>query len=563
VSICLAYWLYQALINTNIVKQQIKLEIILDSYQASELQFFVEDNKQFKLEHMQSAKIPEAAKDYKIEFVFPLVEKPGKFRIDPGLTRGKWLIKKITLKGLVKNVEFEGNSIIENFKSNSDTRKFELVNDFVYVESVGEDANLLTEFLFQDYLNDLTIKPFLYFIPFVFSVCFFFFLVYVLNKKLHYFVNAKLTENHYLVFVFLIIISSSYITMTFFPSSGNSENRVLAPKPVFNFSNVIDYPRHFTAYFDDNFGFKKAYTTLNSFYKYTIFNTSSKPEIVAVGRESWLYSTDPKNVGDFQNLKLYSEEELQLIKNNLEEMYAFHEPRGIRFFVMVLPTKSNIYPEYLPTFIKRKNKISKLNQLVDYMNKHSTFKIIDLTNELLSEKNKTAVYYKHDIHWNFEGGYLGYKKLMNRMAVYNTDLAPLPLSHYNKIFRYNHTADLSKQLSLEDYLLNEEWYFEPKDSFSFEQVNPPSYESTPITQATIRTQIKNSKLPKAVVYRDSFFNLIIPFFSEKFSDCIYLWTNEMTYEIIEKETPGYVVLEITEADIDKLLEENPAWLKNK
>ncbi|MBL7883906.1 MAG: hypothetical protein JNL69_07535 [Bacteroidia bacterium] len=545
------------------VKQQIKLEIIIDASQTSELQFFVEDNKQFKLEHMQSAKIPADAKDYRIEFNFPIVEKPGKFRIDPGLTRGKWLIKKITLKGLVKNIEFEGSSIIENFQPNADIRKFELINDAVFVESVGEDSNLLTEFLIEDYLNELTVKPVLYFIPFVFSLCLFLFVLYILNKKLQPFVNVVITNNHLLVLLFLIIISTSYIGMSLFPSSGNSENRVLASKPVFNFLNVVDYPKHYTAYFEDNFGFKKAYTTLNSFFKYTLFNTSSKPEIVAVGKESWLYSIDTKNVGDFQNLNLFTEEELQLVKNNLEEMYAFHEPRGIRFFVMILPSKSSVYPEFLPSFIKKKNTASKLNQLLDYMNANSMFKIIDLTKELIAEKENTTVYYKHDIHWNFEGGYLGYKKLMNRMAEFNPDLAPLPLSHYNKIFRYNHNADLSKQLSLENYLLNEEWYFEPKDTFSFELVNAPTYENTPITQATVRTQIKNSKLPKAVVYRDSFFNLIIPFFSEKFSDCIYLWTNEMTYEIIEKETPGYVVLEITEADIDKLLEENPDWLKKK
>lgn len=563
-SLTVAVLSYFSLVQTDLVKQQIKIEITLDSYQKSELQFFVEDNKQFKVEHLQSFIIPENVTDFKLDFVIPAIATPERVRIDPSLTRGKWRIKRIAFVGLKTTIDFKGQQIIDNFVPNSDIKYYQLDStNNVFLESVGEDSHLLSLFNLSQYSAVLAQKPILYLLPFIFSLCVSLLSYYAFYKKLKPFLNQEFTLNHWLLLIFITIISTPYLVMTFFPSNTTTENRVLTEKPVFNFPHLVEYPKRYVAYFDDNIGLKKTYTTLNSLFKYQLFNSSSKPELVAVGKESWLYSTSIENAGDFKNEKLYTAEELLIIKKNIEEMQAFHEPKGIHFFIMILPIKSSIYPEYLPSFIKKKSEISKLNQVVKFMNATSKVKIIDMTDELLAAKPHTQVYYKHDLHWNFEGGYLAYKKLMERMAVFNPDLAPLPLSHYKKLFRYKYNADLSTQLSLENYLPNEEWYYEPKDTFAFSQVAVPTYENTPVNQPTVRTQIKKSKLPKAVVYRDSYFNLLVPFFSDKFSDCIYLWTNEMTNEIIDKETPGYVVLEITEAAIDKLLEDNPAWLKSK
>ena len=42
------------------VKKEIKIEIVLDAFQESDLQFIVEDNKSFKIENIQTLRIPEA-----------------------------------------------------------------------------------------------------------------------------------------------------------------------------------------------------------------------------------------------------------------------------------------------------------------------------------------------------------------------------------------------------------------------------------------------------------------------------------------------------------------------
>ena len=565
-SILIGYFLYASLIQTDFVKKEIKLELTLDSYQSSEIQFFLEDDKQFKVANMRSQKIDLPKNNYRIDFEIPLVYNPGRIRIDPGFTRGKWLLKKLTFKGLNGEISYNAEEIYNKFEPINDIKQFKFIpNEGVLIESNGQDPYIISKFSSYTFFDFLSKKPVIYFFPFLISLCISLFAFYLVRVKLVDYLNStQLTVEHYLVSIFIVLLFLPLILMTFYPSSSTSgENRELQKKPVFTFDRIINYPKEYNGYFQDNFGFKKQLSTLNSYYKFKLFNTSSKPEIVAIGKNGWLFSTDPNIVGDYQNRKLYNDEELKTIKYNLEEAYNWYAERGIHFFIMVMPLKSNIYPEYLPNSIKRLRENSKLIQLRDYLAANSSVKIIDITEELIKTKPDNEVYYPHDIHMNFNGGYIAYQKLMNEMGKFNLDLNPLPIGNYKKVEKHMHNADLSRLLSLEDILLNDEMQMKKKNEYNYLQVDAPTYETVSIAQPTVRTQIKNSKFPKVVVYRDSFFNLIMPYFSENFSDCIYIWSKEMSVEVIDKETPGYVVYETLESGLDKFLEDNPTRFRKK
>lgn len=558
-----AFLLYKAITKTDFTQKEIKLEIVLDAFQESELQFMIEDDEIFKIENIQTIHVPKASKHI-IELTIPSLEKSGRLRIDPSYTLGKWNIHKITLKGLDKSFVFSGIDIVNNFSPINHIKTYEVKPDgTVYIESNGNDSNLISNFYFKKYEGVLNQTPYIYLFPLLLSICFSILVLYALNKKLQYFNEHKITSNHILLLSFICLISMPAIWMNLLPTEkiSESENRVLKSKPVFNFANILSYPKEFTEYFEDNFGFKKTLTSLNSYYKLKAFHASSKPNSVNIGKDNWLFSVDPINSGDYQNKKIYTPEELTKIKHNLEEAKQWHEKRGIHFFVMILPIKSSIYTEYLPDNMKKKNNTSKLIQLRDYLENNSSAKIIDLTRELLDAKKTQQVYYKQDIHWNFDGGYLGYKKLIQTMSEFNSDLKPITLENYKKEIKLKTNADLSKQLSLETILANEEPDYKRTCDYPFEEISPPEYSSTTLKQKTRRTIIRKSRLPKAIVYRDSFFNMMITFFSENFSDCVYLWTDEMSQEVIEKEAPNFVVYEMIEANIDKLLEDNPDWMK--
>ena len=142
-------------------------------------------------------------------------------------------------------------------------------------------------------------------------------------------------------------------------------------------------------------------------------------------------------------------------------------------------------------------------------------------------------------------------------------IEPMKRSYYYNLQIRLSNADLSNILSLDNILFNDECYLQKGVHKKFKKMEAPVYTTIPIQQNTVKTEIKNSNLPKAVVYRDSYFNLVMPYFSENFRECIYIWSYEMTKEPIEKEKPEFVVLEMTEATIDRLLNDNPKWIKEE
>jgi alginate O-acetyltransferase complex protein AlgJ len=58
------------------------------------------------------------------------------------------------------------------------------------------------------------------------------------------------------------------------------------------------------------------------------------------------------------------------------------------------------------------------------------------------------------------------------------------------------------------------------------------------------TEHPDKRLPRAVVFRDSFASALIPFLSEHFSRAVYLWQNDFDPDVIEQEHPDVVIQEI-------------------
>ena len=561
-----SYYSYMSLIKTDVIKQEIKLEIVLDAFQESNFQFFLEDSVDFKPINSQTIKIPNNVTDFKIEFIVPDLKKPGKIRLDPSVTKGLWHIKKITLKGYSKNIVLKTDSIIKHFVPNNDVKKFEIKDDkTIILESSGNDAYIVSDFLLKDYLEVLEEEPILYLLPFCFSICVFFLLFYFIKKKLQAFNEITFETNHFIIISFGIIISIPLLWMNMFPLNQNdfTEKRILKPKPAFDFSHINQFFKSYTDYFEDNLGFNKPLSTLNSYYKYKLFNSSSKPDRVVIGKDSWLFSTEENTTGDYQNLKSFTPDELQKIKQNLEEITASYKSLNVNFYFVLLPVKSSIYPEKLPNLVHRNNKPTRLNQLANYLKPFSSINFIDVTNEFIKEKDSTDVYYEHDIHMNYLGGFITYQKLINKMRKNDSRIEPMKRSYYYNLQIRLSNADLSNILSLDNILFNDECYLQKGVHKKFKKMEAPVYTTIPIQQNTVKTEIKNSNLPKAVVYRDSYFNLVMPYFSENFRECIYIWSYEMTKEPIEKEKPEFVVLEMTEATIDRLLNDNPKWIKEE
>ncbi len=565
ISFALCWIIYHSLLRTDLVNKNVKVELVLTTDHPSDIDIFIQEDTIYNPEQRLSKSFGVEVTKQKVQFNLPKLINPGKLRIDAGTSRGKWEIHEIKLVGINYSVSFSPDSIYKHFFPVKHIKDYTLKEDAVTFETTGPDPILETDFYLSKYMQQLSKRDFLDGRSFFFSLLLGFFIFYFLNKRLASLQFTQITNEKVLTFLFVLVVFLPFIKSTFFPAAKKKKNKYeeSAEAPTFNIENVIGYTKQYSKYFNQSFGFREDLIFLNSYYKYKIFRTSSKPDLVAIGKHKWLYFVNHSNWGDYQNINLFTEEELKRIKYNLEELHTWNKNRGIQFYLTIVPNKSNIYPENLPWFIKMKHKTSRIEQLRDYLKKNSYVHIVDVVPVLLRDKPGTELYYPNDTHWNTQAGFRATQIILDTMRRSFPNL-PVPNMEDYKNCKINiGDPDLAKHLGLERILQNFEWMPIQKDTTSDHKiVDSRIYISQYILMPTVTTEVKNDSLPKIVVYRDSFFGLLQPYFSESFRRCVYVWSTDITKEVIDTERPNIVLFEMIEGRIYKLLDDNPEEIKN-
>jgi len=130
--------------------------------------------------------------------------------------------------------------------------------------------------------------------------------------------------------------------------------------------------------------------------------------------------------------------------------------RGIKYLFVIPPDKHSIYPENLPAWLIGSRPVgcrSKLDQLVDYMRKHSTVEVLDLRPALLAGKKTAPTYLQQDSHWNWYGGFIGCQEVIKALARQTPQLPPLQLEDFDWSNAPAAGGDLARILGLKDWSL--------------------------------------------------------------------------------------------------------------
>lgn len=325
------------------------------------------------------------------------------------------------------------------------------------------------------------------------------------------------------------------------------ENRVLEPRPTFSWSTITQYPKSFEKYFNDHFSFRPTWVKLNTFFATRVLATSFPR--VSIGDDGWFFYGD-RNDGDsnsdHQQLLVLDESTLIRIKDRLEQKQRFFDSLGIKFIITIPPDKQSIYPEFLPASINVRGTHGKrLDQIIDFLrSKQSTVEILDLRGEMLAHKNDSIpIFMKTDTHWNDYGAYLAYRKLTERLGV-----QPIGL----ETFTMNRTS--KKPGDLVDLIAAGEWYPEP-NRVEFLPKSPPPFVEQQIdlypgkqyySKPIVVTNAGGPDLPKLLMFRDSFGTPFLKFLPYHFSESKCIWICELDREIVERERPNVVIMEILE-----------------
>ena len=227
------------------------------------------------------------------------------------------------------------------------------------------------------------------------------------------------------IILFILIIPLTKINNA---EKSDEENRQLAKKwELFNENRFnINFSKEFDAWINDRFRGRtkilRAYNTCDYFIMGKVDNN-----MAFKGEDNWLFYKGDESIINFQNRKLYSDEQLTKIRDIINMRKKYLKKYGIDYYIMIVPDKNRVYGEYYPKYIHKLFDYGRGEQLVAYL-KENNIDVIYPLKELTSAKEVGVVYYKYDTHWNTYGAFIGYEEMMSFLSMNYNNILKLPTS---------------------------------------------------------------------------------------------------------------------------------------
>jgi hypothetical protein len=276
------------------------------------------------------------------------------------------------------------------------------------------------------------------------------------------------------------------------------------------------------------------------------------PEKVIVGKENWLFTVKDE-LDHYQAKNLLTSSQLESIYNEMIRRKNYLNQKKIHLYFVIAPSKYTIYPEYLPNFVYKLNKINRTDQVIEILNK-AEIDVIDLRSSLIKAKDNQLLYFKTDNHWNPYGGFLASSMIIERLKKDYPQINELSLNDYNVKQIAMKGGNAAHMLNLENKFDDVSYSFEPikqvkaKEGKKKDYPLPPNFPYAWDHERVYETG--NDSLPDILVIRDSFGNALIPFLSESFDHSVYIfdaWNYTLNEPIIQSENPDIMVYLIFES----------------
>jgi hypothetical protein len=280
----------------------------------------------------------------------------------------------------------------------------------------------------------------------------------------------------------------------------------------------VRWPDEAEAFLRDRFGFRKTLIRWHSLMLYTVFRASSSPKVV-LGRDDWLYYNgdvqDGRPIADYRGTEPLSPAQVEWLRWMVQDQHEWLQDRGIRYLFAIVPSKEQIHPERLPPAITRVGAKTPREQVLDHLAGRG-LPVLDLAPVLLDAKAAAPVFYKTDTHWNSLGCLAANQAILDALGL------PREADGAFDVRRLEHPGgDLAGMLNLGGFLREIESARVPRA--------PRRGRAHPVSDqdmCDIVGGVDDPALPRAVVYRDSFTEPLIPFLTEHFRDIRYIWARK-------------------------------------
>ena len=316
-------------------------------------------------------------------------------------------------------------------------------------------------------------------------------------------------------------------TRTAAAESASAEDR---PRSLFNW---LDY-------FDDHFGFRQQLIRAHAWVSFRMLGVSPSPTVIK-GRDGWLFYADDSALEDYESAAPLEEAELAAWRDNLVAIRDALRARGVEYVFVLAPDKHVIYPEHMPETIHRRHEQYRMDQLLDYLGAHSDLRVVDLRGPLMDGKRRERLFHLTDTHWNDRGAFIGSNEILRAAAP--AGVRPDPQGAFVETEHRRPGMDLTEMLSASSLFTETSLDLTPRVPRRARLLEPADLREG-YEVARVVTEVDDPRLPRAVVFRDSFGTGLIPFLSEHFSRAVYLWQNNVDMDVVRQEQPALVIHEI-------------------
>jgi len=324
------------------------------------------------------------------------------------------------------------------------------------------------------------------------------------------------------------------------------ENRELAKLPTMDFTirALQKLPSDYTKYFNDHFGFRNSMVRANFILRYGLLGYSPSKQVI-IGKNGWLFYAAEGEMEDFRGISKYDATTLEKWAKTLEIKRIWLEKQGVRYLFVVAPNKSTIYGEFLPGSYNRVRKSTALDELVHYLKTHTKVEVVDMRPALFAAKTRERVYHKTDTHWNEYGAFIAYRQIMQSIVQWFPSLRIKSFDEYLIERKMGGSLGLASMIGGTDFIKEEHINLKPLVGSLLKIGDINDSAKSPVVYSQ-----NESSLPRVIVFRDSFFSSVAPFFAEHFQYSRYYWhpwiTSTPIEEMISSQKPNIIIEEVVE-----------------
>lgn len=320
------------------------------------------------------------------------------------------------------------------------------------------------------------------------------------------------------------------------------------PTPLPTFPNVIEDKKlnhlffdQFDDYFTLQFPFRTLMISAYNKFNEVVFN-ESKNEKVIIGEEGYYFFEE--TMDDYFKVNTLSKHELSRLNQVLAIQKEYLDSKGIDSYFVAVPNKATIYPEYMPSQWRPKGETSNLDQLSSMS---LSMPYINLKESLLDgmRTSDVSLYHKQDSHWNNVGAGIAYSSMLEKIQREPLDLLN---QHYSK--KEDWQSDLARMLYPSTKTFETQYYYQLPNQFTFTRAIR-SFEDVDIES------LNPTQEGSLFVFRDSFANALIPYFSESFERVHYSRAFPYDYNKVEQFNPEVLIIEIAERNMNWLIQKTP------